>query len=92
MEKHKLELQKVREEFRIHEGDCGSSQVQSKLHHLLIVCEPCLEFFSSLKEGLRRNVDTESVYVNEEQQSYGDLLPWTTFKRFFRAGSQAISV
>lgn len=31
MEKHKLELQKVREEFRIHEGDCGSSQVQIAL-------------------------------------------------------------
>lgn len=61
MEKHKLELQKVREEFRIHEGDCGSSQVQSKLHHLLIVCEPSFEFFSSLKEGLRRNVNTEDI-------------------------------
>lgn len=34
MERHKIELQKVREEYRIHEGDCGSSQVQSKfLNH-----------------------------------------------------------
>jgi hypothetical protein len=51
MEKHKLELQKVREEFRIHEGDCGSSQVQSKLHHLLIVCEPSLDFFLIFEGG-----------------------------------------
>jgi ribosomal protein S15 len=31
MERHKIELQKVREEYRIHEGDCGSSQVQIAL-------------------------------------------------------------
>lgn len=30
MERHKIDLKKVREEYRIHEGDCGSSQVQSK--------------------------------------------------------------
>jgi len=31
MERHKLDLQKVREEYRIHEADCGSSQVQIAL-------------------------------------------------------------
>lgn len=31
IERHKIQLQKVREEYRIHEGDCGSSQVQIAL-------------------------------------------------------------
>jgi len=31
MERHKIELKKVREDYRIHEGDCGSSQVQTAL-------------------------------------------------------------
>ncbi|KAG0570065.1 hypothetical protein KC19_6G136200 [Ceratodon purpureus] len=31
MERQKMELKKVREEYRIHEGDCGSSQVQIAL-------------------------------------------------------------
>lgn len=33
MERHKIELKKVREDYRIHEGDCGSSQVQSKFYN-----------------------------------------------------------
>lgn len=31
IERQKMQLKKVREEFRIHEGDCGSSQVQIAL-------------------------------------------------------------
>lgn len=31
MERHKIKLKEVRQEYRIHEGDCGSSQVQIAL-------------------------------------------------------------
>ena len=45
MERHKLDLQKVREEYRIHEADCGSSQVQSKLLLSIFLLSKLLSFF-----------------------------------------------
>uniref|UniRef100_K3YTD9 Uncharacterized protein n=1 Tax=Setaria italica TaxID=4555 RepID=K3YTD9_SETIT len=46
-EKMKLELQRVRDEFKMSENDCGSARVQSKyfiisfLHHFHSTCERC---------------------------------------------------